>query len=232
MAALVLIVEDEPDIRDLLVLHLEQAGYLCHVAASGPAALESVRRLAPDLVVLDVMLPGMDGLDVCRRLRADAASATIPVIMLTARTDEVDRVVGLEIGADDYVTKPFSPRELVARVRAVLRRTRASVDEDGASSTTVGALIVDRGRHEVRLDGMPLSLTRTEFELLDALLEARGRLLTREQLLSRVWGHARADEIVSRTVDVHVHRLRAKLGREGERLVTVKGVGYRFEAAS
>jgi DNA-binding response OmpR family regulator len=232
MAAVVLVVEDEPDIRDLLVLHLEHAGYRCHIAASGPQAIESVRRLTPDLVVLDVMLPGMDGLEVCRRLRADPHSAAIPVVMLTARTDEVDRVVGLEMGADDYVTKPFSPRELVARVRAVLRRTRSNAHEERSSSTTIGALVVDRDRHEVRLDGTRLSLTRTEFELLDALLEARGRLLTREQLLNRVWGYARADEIVSRTVDVHVHRLRAKLRREGERLVTVKGVGYRFEAES
>jgi DNA-binding response OmpR family regulator len=148
--------------------------------------------------------------------------------MLTAKTEEVDRVVGLELGADDYVTKPFSPRELVARVRAVLRRARASDGED--RSTAVGGLVVDRGRHEVRLDGAPLALTRTEFDLLDTLVEARGRLLTREQLLNRVWGYARADDIASRTVDVHVHRLRAKLRGEGERLVTVKGVGYRFEA--
>ena len=228
MAAVVLVVEDEPDIRNLVVLHLERAGYRCHVATTGLEALEAAKRLTPDLVVLDVLLPGLDGLEVCRRLRGDPHTAAIPVIMLTAKTEEVDRVVGLELGADDYVTKPFSPRELVARVRAVLRRARASDGED--RSTAVGGLVVDRGRHEVRLDGAPLALTRTEFDLLDTLVEARGRLLTREQLLNRVWGYARADDIASRTVDVHVHRLRVKLRGEGERLVTVKGVGYRFEA--
>jgi len=228
MAAVVLVVEDEPDIRDLVVLHLDRAGYRCHVATAGPEAVEAAKRVTPDLVVLDVMLPGMDGMEVCRRLRADPHTAAIPVIMLTARTEELDRVIGLEIGADDYVTKPFSPRELVARVRAVLRRVRGTVADE--PSTAVGGLVVDRGRHEVRLDGAPIALTRTEFDLLDTLVEARGRLLTREQLLSRVWGYARADDIASRTVDVHVHRLRAKLRGEGERLVTVKGVGYRFEA--
>jgi DNA-binding response OmpR family regulator len=227
MAAVVLVVEDEPDIRDLVVLHLDRAGYRCHVATAGPEAVEAAKRVTPDLVVLDVMLPGMDGMEVCRRLRADPHTAAIPVIMLTARTEELDRVIGLEIGADDYVTKPFSPRELVARVRAVLRRVRGTVPNE--PSTAVGGLVVDRGRHEVRLDGAPIALTRTEFDLLDTLVEARGRLLTREQLLSRVWGYARADDIASRTVDVHVHRLRAKLRGEGERLVTVKGVGYRFE---
>jgi two-component system alkaline phosphatase synthesis response regulator PhoP len=229
MTAQVLVVEDEPDIRGLIVFHLEREGYRCQIATSGPEALEAIGRATPDLVVLDVMLPGMDGLEVCRRLRADRHHSAIPIIMLTARTEEVDRVVGLELGADDYVTKPFSPKELVARVRAVLRRSRRAGDVD-ERSTAAGDLVIDRGRHEVRLHGAVLALTPKEFELLDALVQARGRLLTREQLLTRVWGYARADDIESRTVDVHVHRLRAKLRDEGERLVTVKGVGYRFEA--
>jgi DNA-binding response OmpR family regulator len=150
----------------------------------------------------------------------------VPIIMLTAKTEEVDRVVGLELGADDYVTKPFSPKELVARVRAVLRRVQRPAP---AHQVVSGVLVIDRGRHVVSVHGEPLSLTPKEFDLLDALVEASGRLLTREQLLNRVWGYARADEVDSRTVDVHVHRLRAKLGDQGERLVTVKGVGYRFE---
>jgi DNA-binding response OmpR family regulator len=222
-----LVVEDEPDIRSLIVLHLEREGFHCRTANTGPEALQAVKRALPDLVILDVMLPELSGLEVCRRLRSQRESADLPIIMLTARADEVDRVVGLELGADDYVTKPFSPKELVARVRAVLRRVRRVPEP---AETVLGALTIDRGRHLVRLDGEPLSLTPKEFDLLDALVEASGRLLSREQLLHRVWGYARADDVESRTVDVHVHRLRAKLGGEGQRLITVKGVGYRFDA--
>jgi phosphate regulon transcriptional regulator PhoB len=227
MSAEILVVEDEPDIRNLIVLHLEREGFRCRAAATGPEALEAVKRAPPDLIILDVMLPGTSGLEVCRRLRGRDESAEVPIIMLTARTEEVDRVVGLELGADDYVTKPFSPKELIARVRAVLRRSRRPTPADRIAA---GGLVIDRGRHVVSLHGEPLSLTPKEFDLLDALVEASGRLLTREQLLNRVWGYAQADDIESRTVDVHVHRLRVKLGDEGERLVTVKGVGYRFEA--
>ena len=173
------------------------------------------------------MLPGMDGLEVCRRLRADSATSSLPVIMLTAKADEVDRVVGLEMGADDYLAKPFSPKELVARVRAVLRRARP---EPAVRSLSAGGVALDRDRHMVTVHGRPVELTPKEFDLLQALLGAPGRVLTREHLLNRVWGYARADEIESRTVDVHIRRLRAKLGAEERRIVTVKGIGYRFDA--
>ncbi|HEV8617668.1 MAG TPA: response regulator [Methylomirabilota bacterium] len=226
-AAEILVVEDEPDIRSLIVHHLTRDGFRCRAAASGAEALASVRAALPDLVVLDLMLPGLDGLEVCRRLRADPASAALPVIMLTAKADEVDRVVGLEIGADDYLVKPFSPKELVARVRAILRRAHRAA---GAAPLSAGAITLDPSRHQARVGAMPLALTPKEFDLLHALLEAAGRVLSREHLLNRVWGYARADEIESRTVDVHVRRLRAKLGPEGRRITTVKSVGYRLDA--
>ncbi len=226
MAQEVLVVEDEPDIRALIVHHLARDGFRCRTASTGAQALTEVRNRRPDLVVLDLLLPEVDGLEVCRRLRADATTAALPIIMLTARADEVDRVVGLEVGADDYVVKPFSPRELVARVRAVLRRAQGA---DSRRPLRAGSVTLDPGRRAVTVDGAPVSLTPREFDLLRALLEAGGRVLSREHLLGRVWGYARADEIESRTVDVHVRRLRAKLGSEGRRLTTVKGVGYRFE---
>jgi two-component system phosphate regulon response regulator PhoB len=222
----VLVVEDEPDIRNLIVHHLEREGFRCRTATTGAEALQRVRTATPDLVVLDLMLPEMDGLEVCRRLRSTAATAAIPIIMLTAKADEIDRVVGLEMGADDYVGKPFSPKELVARVRAVLRRTRPG---EATQSVAVGGVSLDAARHLVTVDGRPVDLTPKEFDLLHALLESAGRVLSREHLLNRVWGYARADEIESRTVDVHIRRLRAKLGAEERRIATIKGVGYRLE---
>jgi DNA-binding response OmpR family regulator len=225
----VLVVEDERDIRDLILLHLGREGFRCRTAATGTEALQAVRSARPDLVVLDLMLPELGGLEVCRRLRSDPASAALPIIMLTAKADEVDRVVGLEMGADDYVVKPFSPKELVARVRAVLRRSHRSV---APRALTAGRLSLDPAQHEVTLDGRPVALTPKEFELLQVLMDAAGRALSREYLLERVWGYARAHEIESRTVDVHVRRLRAKLGVEGGRIVTVKTVGYRFQPAA
>ena len=229
MAREVLVVEDEPDIRRLIVLHLERDGFRCRTAANGPDALREVKAAAPDLVVLDLMLPELDGLEVCRRLRSDASTAGVPIIMLTAKSDEVDRVVGLEVGADDYVGKPFSPKELVARVRAVLRRSRP---DHGPRALSVGPVALDPARHAVTLHGRAVELTPKEFDLLHALLDAAGRVLSREHLLNHVWGYARADEIESRTVDVHVRRLRAKLGAAGSRIATVKSVGYRFEVES
>jgi DNA-binding response OmpR family regulator len=223
----VLIVEDEPDIRRLVVLTLEREGFRCRAAATGTEALREVKAKVPDLVVLDLMLPEVDGLEVCRRLRADRVTSALPIIMLTAKADEVDRVVGLEMGADDYLVKPFSPRELAARVRALLRRVR---QRETPRALSVGTLTLDADRHLVTAGGQPVPLTPKEFDLLRALLESAGRVLSREQLLARVWGYARADEIESRTVDVHVRRLRAKLGVEGRRIATLKGVGYRFEA--
>jgi phosphate regulon transcriptional regulator PhoB len=222
----VLVVEDEPDIRNLIVHHLVREGFRCRTATTGAEALQRVRTATPDLVVLDLMLPEMDGLEVCRRLRSAAATAAIPIIMLTAKADEIDRVVGLEMGADDYVSKPFSPKELVARVRAVLRRTRPG---EATRSVAVGGVSLDAARHLVTVDGRPVELTPKEFDLLHALLESAGRVLSREHLLNRVWGYARADEIESRTVDVHIRRLRAKLGAEERRIATIKGVGYRLE---
>ena len=226
--ATVLVVEDEPDIRHLVVFHLTRDGFRCRTAATGAEALADIRTHRPDLVILDLMLPEMDGLDVCRRLRAEPATAAIPVIMLTAKADEVDRIVGLELGADDYVVKPFSPKELVARVRAVLRRVQPA-----AMAETVlraGRLTLDPARHRVMLGDEELEVTPKEFDLLQALMAAAGRVLSREHLLDRVWGYARAEEIESRTVDVHVRRLRAKLGAEGDRIATVKGVGYRLDS--
>jgi DNA-binding response OmpR family regulator len=226
MTSDVLVVEDEPDIRDLVVLHLAREGLRCRTASTGAEALRAVRSTIPDLIVLDLMLPEMDGLEVCRRLRSDGRSAEVPIIMLTAKTDEVDRVLGLEMGADDYIAKPFSPKELVARVRAVLRRSRQPTVRRVLSS---GALSVDPDRYLATLDGRPVNLTPKEFDLLHAFLDSEGRVLSREYLLTRVWGYAHADEIESRTVDVHVRRLRAKLAEEGRRIATVKSVGYRLE---
>ena len=231
-ASRVLVVEDEPDIRDLLTFHLRREGYTVTTATSGGAALQCVTRERPEVVLLDLMLPEIDGLEVCRRLRRDPATAGLPIIMLTAKGDEVDRVVGLEIGADDYVVKPFSPKELLARVRAVLRRARLREPGGAAGGPPLvaGTIALDAATYTVTVGGAPAALTPKEFDLLRALLEARGRVLSREYLLDHVWGYARADEIESRTVDVHVRRLRAKLGNESRRILTVKGVGYRLES--
>jgi phosphate regulon transcriptional regulator PhoB len=226
VAPTVLIVDDERDIVELVRYHAEKQGWRCVVAGDGPAALRLVRAERPDVVVLDVMLPGLDGLEVCRELRRDPATARVPIVMLTARADETDRVVGLEIGADDYVVKPFSPRELVARIRALLRRAGPRV---APAARKLGDLEVDEGRHRVTVAGAPVELTAKEFGLLVALLRADGRVLSREQLLDTVWGYANAAEIESRTVDVHVRRLREKLGPAARHILTVKGAGYRLD---
>ena len=223
----VLVVDDDLDTRRLLVVTLNREGFRCRAVASGAAALLEVQAQLPDLIVLDLIMPEMDGLEVCWRLRADAATAGVPVIMLTARVEETDRVAGLEMGADDYVVKPFSVKELVARMRAVLRRMRPGLT---GQALRAGRLSLDPARHTVEVSGTPVVLTRKEFDLLHTLLEAAGRVLSREHLLRRVWGYTYAGEIASRTVDVHVRRLRAKLGDEGRRITTIKGVGYRFDA--
>jgi DNA-binding response OmpR family regulator len=222
----VLVIEDEPDIRDLLAFHLEREGYAVTKSGTGAEGLRLARAAPPDLILLDLMLPEVDGFEVCRRLRQDPVTQAVPLVMLTARGDEVDRVLGLELGADDYVVKPFSPREVVARVRAVLRRSRPTA---GTTPVTVGPLQIDAAAHTVSVDGVAVNLTRREFDLLRALVEAGGRVLSREFLLDRVWGYTAAGEIESRTVDVHVRRLRQKLGRAGQRIGTVTGVGYRLE---
>jgi phosphate regulon transcriptional regulator PhoB len=222
----VLVIDDERDIVTLLRYHLEKAGFQCLEAMDGATALRLIREQHPDLLLLDLMLPGMDGLEICRRLRQDATTARLPILMLTAKAEEVDRVVGLEVGADDYVVKPFSPRELIARIRAILRRAQEPSD---VSVKRVGGLEVDEARHSLTVQGTPVELTAKEFGLLCALIRANGRVLSREQLLDGVWGYAGAAEIESRTVDVHIRRLREKLGSEATRIVTVKGVGYRFD---
>ena len=229
MASRVLIVEDERDIRDLVLFHLEREGFQVSSASSGEEALRQVRHASPDIVLLDLMLPAMGGLEVCRKLRQDPATVALPIVMLTAKGDEVDRVLGLELGADDYIVKPFSPKELLARVRAVLRRAKPA---PGAAAIAMGALAIDPGTRTVTVEGAPLTLTHKEFELLSALADAQGRVLSREFLLDRVWGYSRAGEIESRTVDVHVRRLRVKLGSEGRRILTVKSVGYRLDPES
>jgi phosphate regulon transcriptional regulator PhoB len=226
MFAKVLVIDDEKDIVSLLRYHLEKSGFQCLEGMDGSAALRLVREHHPDLLILDLMLPGMDGLEICRQLRQDVSTARLPILMLTAKAEEVDRVVGLEVGADDYVVKPFSPRELVARVRAILRRAHEPAD---LSARRVGELEIDESRHSVTVQGAAVELTAKEFGLLGALMRANGRVLNREQLLEGVWGYADAAEIESRTVDVHIRRLREKLGSEAKRIVTVKGVGYRFD---
>lgn len=221
-----LIVDDEQAIVDLVRHHLEKEGIVCLEASEGETALQLARTERPDLLVLDLMLPGIDGLEICRLLRRDPTTAAMVMIMLTAKAEEVDRVVGLEMGADDYVVKPFSPRELVARVKAVLRRGR---DPQTGTIRRIGTLEVDDAKHQVRLAGQVVDLTVKEFDLLSALMQAKGRVLNREQILEVVWGYANAVDVESRTVDVHIRRLREKLRDESRRIVTVKGVGYRFE---
>jgi DNA-binding response OmpR family regulator len=219
----IVLVEDDPNIADLVDLYLRQDGYRVYQAGDGEAGLRLVRERQPRLVVLDVGLPGqVDGLDVCRQLRA---TSDVPIIMLTARDGEVDRVLGLEMGADDYVTKPFSPRELVARVKAILRRAEGP-RADAPTVMTVGEVEVDVGRREARVSGEPVALAAREFDLLAFLAENRGLALSRRQLLDGVWG---ADWVGDeRTVDVHVRQLRKKLG-DAFPLSTVWGVGYRLE---
>jgi DNA-binding response OmpR family regulator len=216
---LVLVVEDEPAIAELQRLYLSREGFGVHIERDGVAGLAAARRLKPVAVVLDVGLPGMDGTEVCRALREDGD--WVPVLFVTARDDEVDRVLGLELGADDYLTKPFSPRELVSRVRAVLRRTQGTVAQPPLA---LGAVRLDLDTREVTVDGDEVLLTVTEFDLLAALMRKPGRVLSREQLLSQVWGYEAAGG--TRTVDVHVGQVRAKLGAAGDLIRTVRGVGY------
>jgi DNA-binding response OmpR family regulator len=223
----VLIIEDDPDIALSIRQYLQrQGGFTVSVAESGERGLIAAREVRPDLVLLDLMLPGIDGLKVCAALREDPETAEVPVIMLTARVEERDRVEGLDLGADDYITKPFSLRELAARVRAVLRRSPAPTEPAGVLRS--GPLELDEARRSVTIDGRELSLTRKEFDLLAELLRRRGLVLSREKLLERVWGYEYPGE--TRTVDVHVRQLRKKLGSEtADRIETVVGVGYRWK---
>jgi DNA-binding response OmpR family regulator len=226
----ILIVEDDPDIALSLRLKLERdGGYEVDTVVDGAAGLREATERPPDLVLLDVNLPGMDGFEICRRLRKEPVTSAVPIIMLTARIDESDRVAGLEFGADDYITKPFSPKEALARVRAVLRRTGRHDEE--SESLADAPLRVDVAARTARVDDRDLGLTRKEFDLLAELLRQRGRVLTRERLLETVWGYDYPGE--TRTVDVHVRRLRQKLGAPvDERIETVVGVGYRYRSGA
>lgn len=218
---LVLVVEDERSIADLLKLYLSREGFGVHVAADGAEALAAVRAHRPVAIILDVGLPTLDGTEVCRRLRAD--DDWTPVLFCTARDDEIDKVLGLELGADDYITKPFSPREVVARLKAVLRRSRGVVTSE---EMILGDVVIDRATHRCTVAGVEVALTATEFDLLAYLMSKPGRVFTREQLLSEVWGYSSV--VTTRTVDVHIAQLRAKLG-EPDLIRTVRGVGYAIE---
>jgi DNA-binding response OmpR family regulator len=219
-----LVVEDDPDIVELMTHYLSREGWTVEAERDGRSALARLRRGGLDLVILDLQLPGLDGIEVCTELRRDPKTRHLPLIMVTARGDETDRIVGLEMGADDYVVKPFSPRELMARVRAVVRR--AERPDDVAAPLRFGELSIDRERHTAQWAGQPVQLTAKEFALLVALLEAHGRTLTRQRLLEDVWGYSYAEG--TRTIDVHVRRLREKLPGLAAALTAVKGFGYRL----
>ena len=222
----ILVVDDEPDALEILAFKLKEAGYVPLFAKDGARALTAAREERPALIVLDLMLPEVDGLEVCKILRRDPMTATIPILMLTAKASEMDRVLGLELGADDYVTKPFSPRELVLRIRKLLARVRAA--DEPQAQLRFGDLEIDAARHEVRMAGERLTLTATEFKLLEILARRRGRVQTRERLLQDVWGYE--NPIDSRTVDTHMRRLREKIGAAADYLETIRGVGDRFKA--
>ena len=220
----ILVVDDEPDAVELIAFNLNSAGFDVVTADDGQEAIRKAESGHPDLIVLDVMLPEMDGLEVCKRLRAGAETANIPIVMLTAKAGEVDRVLGLELGADDYVTKPFSPRELVLRVKNLLRRVQS--EKEPKTEIRVGDLFVNVPRHEVLVKNKRIDLTATEFKLLTTLIQRSGRVQSREQLLRDVWDYNTL--VDTRTVDTHMRRLREKLGGNARHIETIRGIGYRF----
>ncbi len=222
----ILVVEDDVDILNLLRFNLETAGYDVLMSTDGYEGMNLAKKRRPDMIILDLMLPGIDGFEVCKDLKRSKDTADIPVIMLTARGEEVDRIVGLELGADDYVVKPFSPRELMLRVKAILKRAVPAETEAQRPLWKKGGLSVDMEAHRVTVDDVDIELTATEFKLLVELVHRQGRVLTRDQLLNRVWGYE--FEGYARTVDTHIRRLRQKLGPYAEFVETVRGVGYRF----
>jgi DNA-binding response OmpR family regulator len=224
----ILVIDDERDLIELLRYNLEKEGYDVIAASDGQSGLEVIKRHRPELVVLDLMMPGIDGLQVCQRLRADHRSARTPVIMLTARATEADRIVGLELGADDYITKPFSPREVVARVKAVLRRTNAQ--QETPQMIRIGALEIDVNGHEVKYGGARISLTATEFRILQFLAARPGRVFSRDEIIDAALESDSA--VFDRTVDVHITAIRKKLASGGDMIETVRGFGYKFQAES
>ena len=220
----ILIVEDERDVIDLLTLNLRRVGgFTVSTAADGVTGLRKAREEKPALIILDLMLPGISGLELCKMLKSEPQTRDIPILMLTAKAEEIDRILGLEFGADDYVTKPFSPREVILRIQAILRRGAGS-PEDG--EIVAGSIIIDPARHRVFIDGKPVHLTSIEYKLLHTLITKRGRVQARDRLLNEVWGYESV--IDTRTVDTHVRRLRAKLGKNGDAIETVRSFGYRF----
>lgn len=224
MGKKILVIEDERDISDLVTHYLEKGGYRVMALRDGAKGLKQIKTEPPDLLILDLMLPEMDGLEICRQVRSDPRTAALPVIMLTAKGEETDRVVGLEMGADDYIPKPFSPKELVARVKALLRRVEQREFEP--ARYTYGDLVLDSVRHEVWVKGRETHLTAKEFGLLEQLLRNRGRVLTRDVLLDKVWGYDA--DVTTRTVDVHIHRLREKIPMLTQAIQSVKPYGYKL----
>lgn len=223
----VLIIEDDLDIANLVQYHLAQEKFSAEITARGTEGIAKARRQLPDLVILDLMLPDMSGLEVCRTLKGDPKTKGIPIVMLTAKGEEVDRIVGFEVGADDYLAKPFSPRELILRVRAILRRLQGKEEGGSEKAQAFGTLQVDPAKFEVRVGKNEVRLTALEFKLLQYLLENKGRLASRDVLLDRVWGMDAA--LTTRTVDTHIKRLREKLAAAGDYIETIRGVGYRFK---
>ena len=231
MTKAVLIVDDEKDIRDLLAYNISKEGFAVLTAADGNEALKMLSEHPVAVVVLDIMMPGLDGYEVCKRIRSEKRTADIPVLFLTAKSAEIDQIVGLELGADDYIQKPVSPRVLVARVKSVLRRSNEStpkLDADPSDEkVNIGELEIDRGTYRVKVSGKEVFFPRKEFELLFYLVKNPGRIFSRDALLNKIWGDGAY--VVERTVDVHIFKVREKLGKMGEQIETVKGVGYRFD---
>ena len=224
MSQKIYIVEDEPDIRETLKYNFSNEGFEVFTAPDGEEALSNIKKVLPDVLILDLMLPGVSGLDVCKFIRADDDIRDMSIIMLTAKGEEIDRVIGFELGADDYVTKPFSVRELILRVKVLLKKQRESLVEN--KLVTFGPIRIDLDAHELKINDKEIVLTALEFKLLQHLVKRKGRVQTREQLLGDVWGYSA--EVTTRTVDTHIKRLREKLGNTSDYIQTIRGVGYRF----
>ncbi len=225
LGKLIFVVDDEPDILELVTLHLQKAGFQVRGFQEAEPFLEVINSQSPDLVILDLMLPDIDGLEICKYIRGEEKLSSIPIIMLTARTEETDKIVGLELGADDYVTKPFSPKELVARVKAVLRR---KFEREKVKQISIGdILIINPQKFEVYVEGKRVELTSTEFRILNVLAERRGWVFSREQILNHLWGNEKI--VVDRTIDVHIKHLREKFGKAGKFIKNIRGIGYKLE---